>query len=79
MTTRLRYLAVEVIGWALLALAVVAFPLPVLPTLLLLAALLILSPRHSWAERLLSKIRRLFPSFMSSRSGNATVQAPTQS
>jgi len=79
MTTRLRYLAVEVIGWALLALAVVAFPLPVLPTLLLLAALLILSPRHSWAERLLAKIRRLFPSFMRSRSGNATVQTPTQS
>ena len=78
MTTRLRYLAVEVIGWALLALAVVAFPLPVLPTLLLLAALLILSPRHSWAERLLAKIRRLFPSFMRSRSGNATVQTPTQ-
>jgi len=78
MTTRLRYLAVEVIGWALLALAVVAFPLPVLPTLLLLAALLILSPRHSWAERLLGKIRRLFPWFMRSRSGNA-VQAPTQS
>ena len=79
MTTRLRYLAVEVIGWALLALAVVAFPLPVLPTLLLLAALLILSPRHSWAERLLAKIRRLFPSFMRSRNGNATVQTPTQS
>jgi len=79
MNTRVRDLAVEAVGWALLALAVIAFPLPVLPTLLLLAALLMLSPRHSWAQRLLAKIRRLFPSFIRSRNSNATLQAPTQS
>lgn len=58
---RLKAFGIEVIGWGLLALAVVFSPLPILPSLLLLAALFLLSTRYSWASRLLEKTRKLLP------------------
>lgn len=61
MMNRLRDLGIEVAGWALLALAVVFSPLPIVPSLFLLAALLILSSRYSWASRLLQAARKLIP------------------
>jgi uncharacterized membrane protein YbaN (DUF454 family) len=64
MMIRLRDLGIECCGWVLLALAVVFVPLPIVPTLLLLAALLILSSRYSWASRLLEKARGYLPAFL---------------
>ena len=61
MAARLRDLGIEVAGWALLALAVIVLPLPIVPSLLLMAALVILSSRYLWAERLLEKMRKHFP------------------
>jgi hypothetical protein len=58
---RLRAFGLEIAGWGLLALAILVSPLPVLPSLLLLAALVLLSSRYSWASRLLQKTRRLLP------------------
>lgn len=49
-------------GWSLLGLAVLFFPLPLIPGLLVIAGLLILSARHEWAENLLRKIKTQFPS-----------------
>jgi uncharacterized membrane protein YbaN (DUF454 family) len=63
MATRLRALGIEVIGWFLLALAVLVAPLPVLPTLFLLGALLLLSSRYAWASRLLEKTKRAMSFF----------------
>ena len=63
MVTRLRDLGIELTGWALLALAVIFSVLPVIPTLLLLGALVILSSRYAWAGRLLEKARRYMPWF----------------
>jgi uncharacterized membrane protein YbaN (DUF454 family) len=63
MATRLRALGIEVIGWFLLALAVLVAPLPVLPTLFLLGALLLLSSRYKWASRLLEKTKRALSFF----------------
>lgn len=40
-----------------MALALLAAPLPVVPTLLLLAALFLLATRYTWASRLLEKTR----------------------
>lgn len=57
MRTRIRAFGIEVIGWGLLALALIFAVLPVVPTLLLLGALLLLSSRHAWASRLLEKAR----------------------
>lgn len=67
MAARLRNFGIEVAGWALLALAVIVLPLPIVPSLLLIAALAILSSRYMWAERLLEKVRKLMPSFPRSR------------
>jgi hypothetical protein len=64
MVTRLRDLGMEVSGWTLLALAVIFVPLPIVPSLLLLAALLILSTRYSWASRLLAKAQSYLPAFL---------------
>jgi len=61
MLTRLKNLGIESAGWCLLALAVLVLPLPIIPSLLLVAALVILSSRHSWASRFLKKARRLLP------------------
>ena len=60
MAARLRNLGIEVAGWALLALAVIVLPLPIVPSLLLIASLAILSSRYMWAEKLLDKVRRIF-------------------
>lgn len=57
MRSRIRALGIEVLGWGLMALALLAAPLPVVPTLLLLAALLMLATRYAWASRLLEKTR----------------------
>ena len=67
MVARLRNLGIEVAGWALLALAVIVLPLPIVPSLLLIAALAILSSRYMWAERLLGKVRKIMPSSTRSR------------
>ncbi len=49
-------------GWALLLLGVVGLFLPILQGLLfLLAGLLILSREHSWAHKLLERLRKRFP------------------
>jgi len=42
--------------------AVVVFPLPVLPSLLGLAGLLLLSAHYDWAKNLLHKAQLRFPS-----------------
>ena len=59
---RVRTMGREVWGWTLLALAVPAFPLPVVPTLLVIAGLLVLSGRYHWAGKLLAKARKMLPS-----------------
>jgi Putative transmembrane protein (PGPGW) len=59
--TRLRAFGIEMIGWVLLALAVFVLPLPVIPSLLAVAALGILATRYSWASRMLGKLGRWFP------------------
>jgi uncharacterized membrane protein YbaN (DUF454 family) len=61
MKIRIKALGLEAAGWVLLTLAVLALPLPVIPSLLLLAALFFLSARYSWASRLLAKTRRILP------------------
>ncbi len=55
MAARIKSLALEAAGWALLALAVLVLPLPLIPSLLVLAGLFILSARYSWASRLLQR------------------------
>ncbi|HYX53239.1 MAG TPA: PGPGW domain-containing protein [Candidatus Limnocylindrales bacterium] len=52
----------EVTGWTSLALALILFPLPLLPTLLLLGGLVILASHYSWAKRWLSRVKKLIPS-----------------
>jgi Flp pilus assembly protein TadB len=60
---RLKGLAVEITGWALVVAGVAGLFLPVLQgILLLLAGLLILTSRHRWASRLLEKLLVHFPS-----------------
>lgn len=49
-------------GWGLLSIAVVIFPVPILPTLLGIAGLLILSTEYDWARKLLHKAQLRFPS-----------------
>jgi hypothetical protein len=62
MAPRVRVWGREAGGWSLLGLAVVFFPFPVLPTVLLVAGLLILSSNHAWAGNLLRKLQAKFPS-----------------
>lgn len=59
MATRARTWGREAGGWGLLCLAIVFFPLPLVPSLLLLAGLLILSTKYLWAEALLKRVRVL--------------------
>jgi len=75
MAARLRNFGIEVAGWALLALAVIVLPLPIVPSLLLIAALAILSSRYMWAERLLEKVRKIMPSFTRSRKSMESSQS----
>ena len=51
----------EVIGWALLALAMLLFPVPVIPSVLVVCGLLALSSRYCWAAKLLAKARKIVP------------------
>jgi hypothetical protein len=51
----------EVIGWALLLLAALLFPVPVIPSVLVVCGLLALSSRYCWAAKLLAKARKLAP------------------
>jgi putative transmembrane protein PGPGW len=62
MAPKVRVWGREASGWGLLGLAVVFFPFPVLPTVLLMAGLLILSTNHAWASNVLRKLRAKFPS-----------------
>ncbi len=52
----------EVTGWTSLGLALILFPLPLLPTLLLLGGLVILASHYSWAKRWLNRVKKLIPS-----------------
>lgn len=60
MAARARTWGREAGGWGLLCLAIIFFPLPLLPSLLLLAGLVILSSKYPWAESLLKRVRVLF-------------------
>ena len=51
----------EVIGWALLVVAVLLFPVPVIPSILVVCGLLVLSSRYCWAAQLLVKARKILP------------------
>jgi len=55
----------EASGWGLLLLGRLVFPLPVLPTLLIIAGLLFLSARYSWASRLILRSKAMLPGWFS--------------
>jgi Putative transmembrane protein (PGPGW) len=76
MAARVRIWGREAGGWSLLGLAVLFFPLPLLPGLLMIAGLIILSSRHEWAESLLVKAQDRFPSlFRKKAEGIIAVKA----
>lgn len=54
----------EVIGWALLVLAILLFPVPVIPSVLMICGLLALSSRYHWAAKLLDKARKVVPAWI---------------
>jgi Putative transmembrane protein (PGPGW) len=54
----------EVIGWALLVLAILLFPVPVIPSVLVVCGLLVLSSRYCWAATLLARARKFIPAWM---------------
>jgi Putative transmembrane protein (PGPGW) len=62
MAARVRTWGREAGGWILLGLAVLFFPLPLVPSLLIAAGLIILSSRYEWAKTLLHKTKERFPS-----------------
>ena len=69
MATKVQILGKEVIGWALLVLAILLFPIPVIPSVLLVAGLLALSSRYCWAAKLLARAGKVVPAyFLSLRS-----------
>ena len=61
MAVRVQMLGKELIGWALLVLAALLFPVPVIPSVLVICGLLALSSRYCWAAKLLAKARRIVP------------------
>jgi hypothetical protein len=61
MATRVQTFGKEVMGWALLVLAILLFPIPVVPSVLLVAGLLALSSRYCWAAKLLAKAGKVVP------------------
>lgn len=65
MAPRVRIWGREAGGWGLLGLAILFFPIPVVPTVLLIAGLLILSTNHAWASSVLAKLQAKFPSLFS--------------
>jgi hypothetical protein len=70
MATRVQMLGKEVTGWALLVLAILLFPIPVIPSVLLVTGLLALSSRYCWAAKLLARAGKVVPApfFLSLRS-----------
>jgi len=64
MATRVQMLGKEVIGWALLVLAILLFPVPVIPSVLLVAGLLALSPRYCWAAKVRARAGQVVPARM---------------
>jgi Putative transmembrane protein (PGPGW) len=62
MGSRVRTWGREAGGWSLLGLAILFFPLPLVPSLLLVAGLVVLSAEHVWAGKLLRKAQERFPS-----------------
>jgi hypothetical protein len=62
----------EVIGWALLVLAILLFPIPVIPSVLLVCGLLVLSSRYCWAAKLLARARKSVPAWM--LPGNSPIE-----
>jgi len=64
MAARVQMLGKEVIGWALLVLAILLFPIPVIPSVLLVCGLLVLSSRYCWAAKLLARARKLAPAWI---------------
>jgi hypothetical protein len=65
MFSKIAGLGREASGWGLLLLAVLLFPLPVLPTLLVIAGLLFLSARYSWASQLVRRSKAMLPAWFS--------------
>jgi hypothetical protein len=61
MAKRVRTFGREAAGWSLIVLAIIFFPVPFLPTLLVVSALLILSAHYDWAKELLARLRESFP------------------
>ncbi|MGE5324516.1 MAG: PGPGW domain-containing protein [Actinomycetota bacterium] len=59
-----------------MGLAILFFPLPVLPTVLLIAGLLILSTNHAWASTVLGMIRARFPSPSQRKAGSMATAKP---
>lgn len=68
MATRVRTWGREAGGWGLLTMAVIVFPLPILPSLLGLAGLLVLSTHYEWAKNLLHKAQLGLPSLFRKKS-----------
>lgn len=63
MFSRIAGFGREASGWGLLLLALVLFPLPVVPTLLLIAGLLFLSARYAWASQLMRRTKTMLPAW----------------
>ena len=68
MATRVRTWGREAGGWGLLGMALIVFPVPVLPTVLGIAGLVILSTHYAWAKTLLHKAQERFPSLFRKKS-----------
>ncbi len=75
MGSRVRTWGREAGGWSLLSLAILFFPLPVIPSLLLVAGLLILSSNHAWAGKLVRKGQERFPSLFRRKSEPIAAKA----
>jgi uncharacterized protein len=62
MRTRLKRVAIEIVGWMFIVLGIAGLFLPVLQGILfLLIGLFILSTQYAWAHRLLHRLRDRFP------------------
>jgi nitrogen fixation protein FixH len=75
MAPRVRTWGREASGWSLLGLAIIFFPLPIIPTVLLLSGLLILSANHAWAGKLVHEAEEKFPSLFRKKSAPIPAKA----
>ena len=75
MGPRVRTWGREAGGWCLLGLAVLFFPLPFIPSLLLVAGLVILSTKHEWAGKLVRKVEEKLPSLSRKKAEPITAKA----